>query len=232
MAKNLNCLIVDDDPMSVKIIEKFVGQTDFLSHIGSCNSAVEASSLLKNEKIDLIILDVEMPEMTGIELLESLQHQPQVIFITSKEEYAVTAFKHNVTDYIVKPPVYARFLSAANRALDNLKERAEVDVKQDNLFVKVDSQLISIKIDTIKLVEARADYVTIHTDSKRYTVYSTMKGIEAKLPTEDFIRVHRSFIINKNRIDTIEDNTLVLGQKLIPIGVTYRERFMKRLNLL
>lgn len=232
MSQNLNCLIVDDDPMSVKIIEKFVGQTDFLTLVTSCTDAFEASAVLKREKIDLIFLDVEMPEMTGIELIESLQHKPQIVLITSKEDYAVDAFYHEVTDYIVKPPSYPRFLKAANRALSNLEERSVVDVKQDSLFVKVDSQLVSIKMDSINMVEARADYVTIHTDNKRYTVYSTMKGIEAKLPPEDFLRVHRSFIVNKNRIDTIEDNTLVMGQKLIPVGVTYRERFMKKLNLL
>ena len=228
----LNCIAVDDDPMTLKIVESFIEQTDFLKHLKSCQSAVEASNVLKEEKVDLVFLDVEMPQMTGLEFIESLENAPQIILITSKEKYAVDAFEYAVTDYIVKPVQYPRFLKAANRALEISKRVEEVEVRKDTLFVKVNSRLISIKIPEIDYIEAKADYVTIHTEHGRYTVYSTMKGIVKKLPPNDFLRVHRSFIINTNKIDSIEDNTLVIGKKLIPVGITYKEKLLKNLNLL
>lgn len=229
----LKCLIVDDDPMNLKIIESFVDQTDFLAKVGTCSDAIAASNLLKNEKVDLIFLDVEMPQMSGLELIESLQEKPLVVLITSKEKYAVDAFDLEVTDYVVKPVTYPRFLKAANRALEQAKKPAESPENNnpESLFVKVDSRFINIDFKDIKLVEAREDYVTIHTDQKRYTIYSTMKKLEKKLP-ENFMRVHRSYIVNLNRVEAIEDNLLAIEKHLIPVGGTYRERLMTRLNML
>ena len=229
----LNCLIVDDDPMNLKIIESFVDQTDFLKKVGTCSDAIAASNLLKNEKVDLLFLDVEMPQMSGLELIESLQEKPLVVLITSKEKYAVDAFDLEVTDYVVKPVTYPRFLKAANRALEQFKKPDDSIEAKDpsSLFVKVDSRFVNIEFKDIKLVEAREDYVTIHTDQKRYTIYSTMKKLEKKLP-ENFMRVHRSYIVNLTRVEAIEDNLLVIEKHLIPVGGTYRERLMTRLNML
>ena len=228
----MNVIIVDDDPLMVKLLESYVAKTDFLSLVGTCKNAIEASNLLKKERVDLIFLDVEMPHMTGIEFLKSLQQRPQIVLITSNEGYAVEAFNLDVVDYIVKPAEYARFLKAANKAIENLGAIEKPKTDSDTLFIKAESGLVALKISEIVFVEARADYVTIHTATKRYTVYSTMKGIESKLPPQDFIRAHRSYIINMRKIDAIEDNTLVLGQKLIPLGVTYKDKVMSNLNLL
>lgn len=228
----LNCLIVDDDPMNLKIIESFVDQTDFLNKIDTCADAIEASNVLKTKKVDLIFLDVEMPQMSGLELIESLQEKPLVVMITSKEKYAVDAFDLEVTDYVVKPVTYPRFLKAANRALEQFKRPAEAQEKKpESLFVKVDSRFINIEFKDIKLVEAREDYVTIHTDQKRYTIYSTMKKLETKLP-DNFMRVHRSYIVNLNRVEAMEDNLLAIEKNLIPVGGTYREKLLSRLNML
>ena len=228
---NIQCIIVDDDPMMVRVLESFVEKTDFLDLVATCSNPLEATPVLQENDIDLLLLDVEMPEMTGIEWLETLRKKPQVILITSKDQYAVAAFEHDVVDYIVKPPQYPRFLKAVTKALENLTQTDDGKPK-NQLFVKVDSRLVKIEMSDILFVEAKADYVTIHTPEKRYTVYSTMKGIVGKLSQDDFIRVHRSYIINRNKIDSIEDNTLVIGEKLTPVGVTYKERLMDRLNLL
>ncbi len=241
MQGKIKCLVVDDDPMMLKVIGQFVSQTDFLELSGSCQSPMEAVSLLMDQEIQLLFLDVEMPVMSGIELIGSLHRKPQIVLITSKQDYAVEAFDLDVADYILKPPDYSRFLKAVNRVVERIVaspgipasgQQSRMFVSQEKLFIKVDARLMSIPVADICFVEAKADYVTIHTPEKRFTVYSTMKGIESKLPQNKFLRVHRSFIINLNKLDSVEDNTLVVGQVLVPIGVTYREKLMNSLNLL
>ena len=232
MAAPIKCIVVDDDTMTRKIIENFVDKTKGLECIGTCESAIEASNVLQQQRADLLFLDVEMPEMTGLELIETLDYKPQIVLITSKEKYAVPAFEHAVTDYIVKPAEYTRFLKAVRKVAENLEDKEEPSELQDKLFVKVDSQLIGLDIAEITMVEAMADYVRIYGKEKRYTVYSSMKGIAAKLPADKFMRVHRSYIVNMAKIDSIEDNTLVLGGNLVPVGVTYQKHLMAKLNTL
>ena len=228
----MNSIIVDDDPLMLKLVEGLIAKAGTIEHLKSFSNPREAQEFIRNEKVDLIFLDVEMPEMSGIDLIQSLQYKPQVILITSKESYAVDAFKLEVTDYLVKPPTFERFMKACKRAEENLAERGKFEVSKDKLFIKVDSHLVGINIDEITMVEAMADYVGIFAGEKKYVVYSTMKGIESKLPPSVFVRVHRSYIVNINRINSIEDGTLTIGQKLIPVGVTYKEKLMNTLNLL
>lgn len=192
MPTKINCLIVDDDPMMQKLLSQFVEQTEHLQLQNTCGSAEEAGVVLKDTEVDLIFLDIEMPGMNGIEFIESLHQKPQIILITTKPEYAVDAYENDVVDYIIKPPEYPRFMKAVNKVSERFKSDDEMSMQKDKLFVKVDSQLVSIPVDDIRLIEAKADYVTIHTSERRLTVYSTMKGIERKLPTSKFIRVHRS----------------------------------------
>lgn len=229
---NIRCLIVDDDSMTLKIMENLVNQTDGLVCVATCSDAIQASNALKSEEIDLLFLDVEMPQMTGLELVESLHNKPRIVLVTSKEKYAASAFDLDVTDYIVKPVEYPRFLKAVNKVSELMKQEQEITANAEKLFVKVDSQLVGLNLDDILMVEAMADYVRIVVTDKRYTVYSSMKGLIAKLPPAKFMRVHRSFIVNVNRIDRIEDNTLVVGSNLIPVGVTYQKTLMARLNTL
>jgi DNA-binding LytR/AlgR family response regulator len=232
MSDALKCLIVDDDPISLKLLQEHVLKTSFLQLIAVSENALDAAAVLRKEAVDLIFLDIEMPEMTGLELLQTLSNKPEIVLVTGKEEYAADAWEQDVLDYIVKPVTYPRFLRAANKALEKHGTRNEMKTEMNKLFVRVDSKLIPVEMDKITFVEAKADYVTIHTDEKRYTIYSTMKGIESKLPEDTFIRVHRSFIINKEKIDSIEDNLVVIGGKMIPVGVTYKDKLMNKLNLL
>lgn len=230
---SLRCIIVDDDAMTLKIMENFVGKTDDLHCVATCQNAIEAANVLKREKVDLVFLDVEMPQMTGLELIETLQHKPQIVLVTSKEKYAVPAFDLDVTDYIVKPIDYPRFLKAVNKVAGQVQDDSDsVREEGGKLFVKVDSQLIGLEVAAITMVEAMADYVRIYAGEKRYIVYSSMKGIAKKLPEKRFMRVHRSYIVNLDKINAMEDNTLVLGDNLVPVGVTYQKDLLGRLNTL
>ena len=203
--------------------------------VDELSSGIEASNVLTqhdNPDVDIIFLDIEMPEMTGIELLESLTSDYQVIMITSAEKYAVSAFEKNVTDFLVKPFSYGRFLKAAvkaNETLENIRKKAEYFTE---LYVKSDSKIQKIILNEILFIEAMADYVIFNTIKGKHIVHHTMKGIEKKLPESIFSRVHRSYIVNFDKIAYFEDMNCVINEKHIPVGVSYRERVFSRLNML
>ncbi len=228
----ITCIVADDDPMSRKIIERYIDQTEGLRCVAYCENAIDAANALRIQNVDVMFLDVEMPGMSGLEFIRSLKVKPHVVLISSKEEYAVPAFDLDVTDYLVKPPDYPRFLKAYHKVLDAIKVDSEIVPKGDKLFVKMDSGLVGLDISKIVMVEAMADYVRIYIGDKRHTVYSSMKGIESKLGTQSFIRVHRSYIVNLAMIDKVEDNTLVVAGHLVPVGVTFQKVLMSKLNLL
>ncbi len=232
MADSITCIVADDDPMSLKIMESFINKTAGLTCVAYCSSAVDAANALQKDAVDLLILDVEMPEMTGLELIQSLRTKPFVVLVSSKEQYAIPAFDLDVTDYLVKPTDYGRFLKAYNKVVQARATDDEIIPKANKLFVKADAVLLGLDLDKIIMVEAMADYVRIYIGDKRHTVYSSMKGIEAKLPTSSFLRVHRSYIVNLALIDAVEDNTVVVAGHLVSVGVTYQKGLMARLNLL
>ncbi len=227
---NLKCLIVDDDEMARATIKHYVEQTDFLEIGAICEDALEASKILKEKKIDIIFLDVEMPNMTGLDLLESDINLPYVILVTSKSEYAVDAFEHNVVDYLLKPIKYSRFLKAVNRVREDDEQLEEVN--DDEVFVKTDLKYVKIRFSGIKFVEAMADYVVIHIGNTKHIVHSTMKGMEKKFPSDKFVRIHRSFIVNMDMVDSIENGNAMVDNVRIPIGASYKNEFMSRLRLL
>lgn len=231
----LRCLLVDDDPLSVQIVENCVAATPFLTATASCNSAVAAAEVLRTQAIDVLFLDVEMPLMSGIDLLKTIQNPPLVILITSSKEYAVEAFEFDVVDYLIKPISYARFLKAAQKALDlaetpSSPASSSTTPEAEFTFVKVDTKLVKVLFDEVRYVEALGDYVHIVTDQSKLIVYSTMKAVEEKFPESLFIRVHRSFIVNLKRVQAIEDNTIIIDNKYIPIGQTYLRDVLQRLN--
>ncbi len=226
----MNCLIVDDDPTSRKLIGELVDKTDWLNLIATCGSAEEASGALVENEIDLILLDVEMPGMNGLELLESLNKRYDVVLITSKEEYAVDAFDHGVTDYLVKPVEYSRFLKACNKAQENLKSQGEVGAFE-YIFVKSGTAYVKVNIPDVRYIESMGDYVVIYTEEKRHVINITMKETEAKLASRNFMRVHRSYIVNLNSVKEIEDNTISVGDKSIPVSRSYKKALMDKLRL-
>lgn len=236
-ATPLRCLVVDDDPLSVQIVLNCIANTPFLAAAGSFTNPVEAVEHLRTNPVDLLFLDVEMPVLSGIDLLRTLQNPPPVVLITSSKDYAVQAFEHAVVDYLVKPVSYPRFLQASQKALE-MAERAAAASEAietaapdaDYTFVKVDNKLVRVNFDEVRYVEALGDYVHIVTGQSKLIVYSTMKAAEEKFPAGRFVRVHRSFIVNFDRIQALEDNSVIVDGKHIPVGQTYLRDVMQRLN--
>jgi two-component system LytT family response regulator len=236
----LRCLVVDDDPMSVQIVRTCIGNTPFLDATAACSSAIEAAEILRTQAFDVLFLDVEMPLMSGLDLLRTLPDPPQVVLITSSQSYAVQAFEFAVADYLLKPLSYPRFLQAANKVLENINAQrtSEADLPApaghdaEFTFVKVDNKLVRIDFADVFYVEALGDYVHLVTNRSKLIVYSTMRAIEEKFPAQRFVRVHRSFIINIDYVQALEDNSLLINDKYIPIGQTYMRGLLQRLNKL
>jgi len=227
-------MVVDDEAISRKILTCYVEKTEFLSLDHEVTNGIEASNILLKEEadVDLIFLDIEMPEMSGLELIESLDRSYQVVFTTSAERYAVDAFEHNVIDYLIKPIEYSRFLKAALKAKDNLESLRKNSESQSTIFIKSESKLVKLDTSEINFIEALADYVIFNTVKGKFIVHYTMKGIEKRLPPNQFVRGHRSFIINSKKINALEDMNVTMTDKSIPIGASYEENLYKRLNIL
>jgi two-component system LytT family response regulator len=227
--------------MSVQIVRTCIGNTPFLEATAACSSAIEAAEVLRTQVFDVLFLDVEMPLMSGLDLLRTLPDPPQVVLITSSQSYAVQAFEFAVADYLLKPLSYPRFLQAANKVLENINAQratSEADAHSatshdaEFTFVKVDAKLVRVDFADVYYVEALGDYVHLVTNRSKLIVYSTMRAIEEKFPAQRFVRVHRSFIINIDFVQALEDNSLLINDKYIPIGQTYMRGLSQRLNKL
>ncbi len=235
----MNCIIVDDDKLSRKVVENFVEKTEFLNLIGSFDSAMESLKAFEGpETVDLIFLDIEMPEMTGLEFLNTLENPPQVIIITGKEKYAVDAFDYDVTDFLLKPISLARFLKSANKANKLYNEAMQMsgNTSEEIFIKKKNSTLVRLSYDDILWVEALENYVIVSTFDEKFTIHFTMKAVIDKFPESRFKRVHRSYIVNVSKIKMIEDNVIVVdtkqGEKVIPIGKSFKDNLLNDLNLI
>ncbi|MFQ5446945.1 MAG: LytR/AlgR family response regulator transcription factor [Saprospiraceae bacterium] len=231
---NLSCLVIDDEPVARKGIAGYVAQIPFLSLAGSCKSALEASEILHRQPIDLLFLDIQMPDITGIEFMRSLEHPPAVIFTTAYRDYAIEGFELNALDYLVKPISFQRFLKAANKALSYFEMQrpaapSEQAAGPGYFFIKSDGQFIKIKLDDVLYFESEKDYVFIYTTQKRYLTLLSLKQLEKELPPDKFVRVHRSFIVSLDKVDLIDGNRLVIKDKQIPVSRRLQEAIFKRL---
>jgi DNA-binding LytR/AlgR family response regulator len=233
----MNCIVVDDNQLASTVIEHLISQVDFLNLKKTFSSSIEAFNYLKQENVDLVFLDVEMPGMTGIELIKNLEKRPIIILITAKKDYAVEAFELNVADYIVKPVSLSRFMVAVSKAkelYESTSQKTETTTKNniDYIFVRSNSVLSKVKINDIIYVQASGDYVNIYTKQKRYTVHITLKGIEGKLPSDKFYRLHRSYLVALDQVDAVEEDTAYLEKHPVPIGEQFKKDLLKRLNLI
>lgn len=227
----MTCIIVEDDPLAQEVLQGLIERTAFLQLQSVFGNAQEAVTWLAQHQTDLIFLDMELPGLSGLDMLRALPKQPQVIVVSSQEKYAVDAFDFEVAAYLLKPVTdYARFLKAVLKVQAKLRPDAIASV--DHLFIKNDSLLTQVPLDEILWVEAFGDYVKINTPAKTHTVYGTMKAVEDKLPTDRFVRVHRSYLVNLKKIANITTNNLQIDKKIIPIGTSYREALMKRIQQL
>ena len=229
----MKCLVVDDDELSRGILENLISDTSSLELVASCDDPIKAFNILKESKIDLLFLDIKMPKMDGISMLKALSPLPQVILVTSHDEYAVESYEYDVTDFVKKPISTARFLKAIERANKRFNTDASLfTTKGETIFIKSDSKLVQINTHKIFWIEALGNYMRVITEDGKYTILSTMKDVANKLPSDEFVRVHRSFIVRLDKIESIEDNYIVINNNQINIGKAYKEGLSGKLNLL
>jgi len=228
----LNCIIVDDEIMARKSLSRFCEKHENLNLMQVCENANEALSYLENNSTDLVFLDIEMPELSGLEFLEQAINLPQIIFTTSKTEYAFEAFEYSITDYLKKPINFSRFQQAVEKALDVQRKNNAYRANAKEVYLKVEGKYIRVAYDDILYFENAGDYVKVKTEKESYIIYSTLKNIISKLNTPQFLKVHRSFIVNLSKIKDIEEASLVIGKKLIPISRANKSILMNQLNIL
>lgn len=227
----MTCIIVEDEPLARKSLEKLCSTKDNIALKGTFENGQSALSFLKDNPVDLLFLDIEMPDMMGWELLDSLPYIPMVIVISANKEYAFDAFQYKVADFIQKP-VSSNLLDAALQKVE-VQAQSRVQLQNNNeIYIKSNGKLFRIELFKILYIENLADYVKIFTTETNHVIYCTMKHLEMRLPSSQFLKVHRSYIINLNRIEYVEDNDIFIAGKLIPIARSQKADFLDRLNLL
>lgn len=240
----IKTLIIDDEPLALDVLEAYIAKVPELQLIGRCTNALEANDILRKQPVDLIFLDIQMPQMTGVEFIKSLPDPPEFIFTTAFSNYAVEGYELNALDYLLKPVPIDRFMKAVNKALSKieLKNRDTISADtatptedgEDFFFVKADKKLVKIKYDEILYIEGLKDYVIIRLEQGRVVTLQTMKSLEDKLPVTRFKRIHRSYIVSIDKIHAIDGSSVDLfekGQlKQLPIGKNYRDEVLELVN--
>lgn len=240
----MNCIIIDDEETARAIIEQLCSQVEGLVVIEQFPNAIQAMKFLNKSDIDLIFLDIHMPDFTGFDFIQTLKNPPKIILTTSDKNFALEAFEYDcIVDYLVKPITLPRFIKAIQKAESFISTSQNEEISKEtansnqskgenDLYVNIDRRLIKIDMQSILLIEAKGDYILIKTEKQNYTVHSTLKKIEEKLPDDLFLKVHRSYVINVKKIIDIEDNSVLIAKDVIPVSRSNRSELMKRLNLL
>lgn len=219
----IKCIITDDEPIARKGLRNYIDKVDFLTLIGECEDAIELNTMLKSIQPDVLFLDIEMPHISGLELLSGLQNPPKVIITSAYEQYAIKGYEFNVADYLLKPISFDRFLKAVNRIHDSVIKESKTD-SEEYIFVKSDKQLKKILLNDILFIESMENYILIQTLSSREIVYTTLKNMAESLSEQHFIQVHRSYIVNISHIKSIEGNLLNIHNHKIPVARNLREK--------
>jgi DNA-binding LytR/AlgR family response regulator len=222
------CIIIEDEPLAQNVLKKYIDDHPSLELIAVCADALEAQSILNHNNINLVFLDINLPKLSGINFIKTLIHPPLVIFTTAYSEFAVEGFELNAIDYLLKPFSFERFLKAVNKAIEKINSSPVIKTKEEDsfIFLKADKKIHKIDIDSIHYIEAIGDYMKVVTVSGHLLVNETMKKMLEDLPASSFIRVHKSFIISRNKICFIEGNYVQVADKSIPIGATYRSEVL------
>ena len=236
----IKCAIVDDEPLAVELLASYVEKIPFLELCGKYNNATDALHGIGEQPVDLLFLDIQMPELNGLELSKMIPESTRIVFTTAFNQYAVDGFRVNALDYLLKPISYADFLDACNKALQSFQltqlseqpSAPRTEEEPTSIFVKSEYKLLQINLDDIRYIEGLKDYVKIYTEQSPHPILSlmNMKAIEQMLPASRFIRVHRSFIVQKSKIREIERNRIVFGDVYIPIGDSYKQAFQDFIN--
>jgi DNA-binding LytR/AlgR family response regulator len=232
---NIRCLIIDDEPLAQRVVERYAENIPFLEIVAKCNSAVEAIDVLHNHAVDLLFLDINMPRLSGMDFLKTLKNPPLVIITTAYAEFAIQGYELDVVDYLMKPFAFDRFYKAIQKAEEMLKGRElphyepkEADKPDESfLFIKSSKKTYKVTLDDILYIEALGDYVKIYTTDKMIVSYQSLKNIETLLPSKSFPRIHKSFIIALSRVDLIEGNHVKIKDRMIPIGTNFKTDFEK-----
>jgi len=227
----MKCIIVDDDEMARASLEMHCQKIDDIEVLATFDQGVEALTWLRKNQPDVIFLDIEMPDLTGIELVKSVDNLPQIIFTTSHTEYAVEAFEHQVTDFLPKPVTLPRLLKAIERARE-LSHPAEQEIKDDKneIFARVDGRYVRIPLQDILYIESIGDYIRVITRQKPFIIHSTLRNIQDRLGNRDFFKIHRSYIVNLTKVVDIEDTNLVVNDKVLPISRAHRPDLLKKIQ--
>ena len=225
-----SCLIVDDEPLSRDVLKKYIAEVQDLELMAECRNTAEASHQLNTESIDILFLDINMPGLSGISFARSLTSAPLIIFTTAYPEYAVEGFELDATDYLVKPFSFERFLKAINRAMERLHENNRDSPTSGKVLVKADKKLYALQFSDILYLEGRGDYIRIRTDQQSLVVHDTIKNFLTCLPEEEFMRIHKSFVINLKRIEYLEGNQVRIGEHTIPLSPMHREELLSRFS--
>ncbi len=230
------CLIVDDEPLAIEVIENHISQLENLEVVATCRNAVRAFEILKSEKIDLLFLDIQMPKLTGIDFLKTIKNPPKVIFTTAYIDYALEGYELDVVDYLVKPVSFQRFLKAINKYFavaspsSNEPPKPKEASEKDFIFVKADRKNHKVLFSEIRYIESIKDYIKIHTSGKKLLIKQTLTAFEIELPAKDFLRIHRSYIVNLNHITAYTAQDIEIGSVELPIGISYRQKVFERLD--
>jgi DNA-binding LytR/AlgR family response regulator len=228
----INCIVIDDEPLARKGIKEYISDVEFLNFSGEYDNPVNAMEQIRKGDVDLIFLDIEMPKITGLDFLKSLQKAPPVIFTTAYPQYALEGYEVNALDYLLKPVAFDRFLKACLKAKEYYEVREQNEMHtgvNDYFFVKTDNKLVKLLFDEVLYIEALQNYVMIYTKSKKYMTYLTFKSVEEYLPADKFIKVHKSFIVAAAHIDSIVGNDIRIGEQHIPISRNQKEEVMEKL---
>jgi DNA-binding LytR/AlgR family response regulator len=230
--KKLSCIIVDDEPVARKILQEFTEQVPFLDLLGKFESAVKAEEFLKSIQPDLIFLDIEMPKVSGLQMLKRLNTDSMVILTTAFPQYALDGYELDIIDYLLKPFALHRFLKAVQKAKDfyEMKTQSGNAMPPSYIFIKSEKRIEKVELNDILYAEVLGNYVSIHTDRKKIIAYLTMKSLESQLPSSDFIKIHQSFLVNLAKIESVEGNDLKVGEKSLPISRNYRENVSNLIN--
>lgn len=223
------CIIIEDEPLALEKTKDFVNKVPFLNLSATFDNALNGLTYLNNNKVDVLFLDINMDELSGIELLESSKITSQVIITTAYQEYALKGYELHITDYLLKPFTFNRFLQAVNKAQENLLHRTP-DIQPDFIFVKTENRLEKIMLNEIVYIEGMRDYLRIHTVAKKIMTLQNFSEIEKLVPSNIVCRVHKSYMVALNKIDSIERNRIKIADQLIPISETYKEVFFQLIN--
>lgn len=235
----ISCLIVDDEPLAIKVLENHISKIDFLEICGICRSALEALKFLQSTPVDLIFLDIQMPNLTGLDFVKTLSHPPKVIFTTAYRDYAVESYELNALDYLVKPVSFERFFKAIHKVLELMPtdkkitpERTDTIPSESFIYLKSDKKVFKVILKNILYIESLTDYIIVHTtDQGKISSYQNISHLEEILPKDKFLRIHRSFLISLDHLVSFSASCVFIADVELPIGRTHKEEVLQRLNL-